>query len=63
MLIRLDSKSNAMNVSSEESEKMVKSRDITVDSPIKSKFIDDGSWVSITNLEMFHRFCPDEHPP
>ena len=63
MLIRYNKNSIPVEVSIQEFEKLVKKGKLTPESLIKSKFIAGGKWVSIDNMERFHRNSPVKYPP
>ena len=47
----------------EEFDEFVKEGKLTPESLVKNKFIAKGRWVSIDNMERFHRMSPIEYPP
>lgn len=63
MLIRITKKSKPVEMTTQEFEDLVKKGKLTPESFIKNKFIADGKWVSIDNIEHFHRFSPICYPP
>ena len=63
MLIRFSKKSKPVDISTLEFDELVKQGKLTPKSLIKNKFIANGKWVSIDNMERFHRKSPIEYPP
>lgn len=63
MLIRLNKNSVPVELSNQEFEELIKKGKLTPETLIKSKFIADGKWVSIDNMERFHRNSPVKYPP
>jgi hypothetical protein len=63
MLIRFRKKSKPVEISTEEFDELVKKGKLTPKSLVKNKFIANGKWVSIANMERFHRKSPVEYPP
>jgi hypothetical protein len=63
MLIRFSKKSKPVEISTDEFDKLVKKGKLTPKSLVKNKFIAKGKWVSIANMERFHRKSPIDYPP
>jgi hypothetical protein len=62
MLIRYNQNSIPVEVTIQEFEALVKKGKLTPVSQIKNKFLAGGKWVSIDNLERFHRNSPVKYP-
>ena len=62
MLIRFNKKSKPVEISTDEFDELVRKGKLTPKSLVKNKFIAKGKWVSIDNMERFHRKSPIEYP-
>ncbi len=63
MLIRFSKKSKPVEITTDEFDEMVKEGKLTPSALIKNRFIAKEKWVSIDNMERFHRKSPIEYPP
>lgn len=63
MLLRITRKGKPVEVSPDDLIEMTKKGEVTPASLVMSKFMTNGKWVTLDNIEIYHRHSPTPCPP